>query len=263
MLDDELEGAALRPNRAEAFELIPRSHSRKWRQIGTLLVLAAVVALASFFVQPWSQNSTPGMEIATRAGEQRSISLTDGSSIVLNGSSRVRLSGADAREAELISGEALFRIRHNASRPFLVGLGDDRIQDLGTVFNVVRDGDSIGVQVADGAVSYSRGGQGIQMREGQTLEILAGGDALIGHKAPSAIGSWSGGQLIYEGVPVADVARDLSRTLGARIAVSPELALQPFTGIIRTRGSREQVIADFSSTLARHARKTEDGWLIR
>ena len=101
------------------------------------------------------------------------------------------------------------------------------------------------------------------MREGQTLEVLAGGDALIGHRAPASIGSWSGGELIYEGVPVADVVRDLGRTLGARIAVSPELALQPFTGTIKTRGPREQVIADFASTLARHPRKTEDGWLIR
>lgn len=263
MLDDELDGVAIPPNRAELFESNPRTHLRKWRQIGALMVIAAVVALTTFFAQPWSQDLAPGIELATKAGEQRAVSLADGSSIVLNGSSRVRLSGAGARQAELISGEALFRIRHNASRPFLVGLGDDRIQDLGTVFNVIRDRDAIGVQVAEGAVSYSRRGQGIQLREGQTFEVLAGGDALVGHRAPSAIGSWSGGQLIYEGVPVAEVARDLSRTLGTKISVSPELALQAFTGTIKTRGPREQVIADFSSTLARHARKTEDGWLIR
>ena len=194
MLDDELDGAAIPPNRDEIFESNPRTYPRKWRQIGALFVIAAMVALAGFLVQPWSQNSPPGIEIATKAGEQRAVSLADGSSIVLNGSSRVRLSGAGAREAELISGEALFRIRHNAGRPFFVGLGDDRIQDLGTVFNVIRDRDAIGVQVAEGAVSYSRGGQGIQLREGQTLQVLAGGDALVGHKAPSAIGSWSGGQ---------------------------------------------------------------------
>lgn len=225
--------------------------------------MAAAVVLVAFLLQPWAQHSRLGTEIATGPGEHRTVQLGDGSSVALNGSSRVRLSGESARAAELIGGEALFRIRHHADQPFVVGVGDDKIQDLGTIFNVIRDRDEISVQVAEGAVRYRRGNSALQLRAGQTLEVLAGGDALVGRKTPSTIGSWSVGELVYEDVPVAEVVKDLDRNLGVSVSVAPELALRQFTGSINVRGRPDKVIGDFSSTIAARARKTGDGWLIQ
>jgi transmembrane sensor len=219
--------------------------------------------LAIFYLEPGLQPSPPVTEVTTGPGEHRTINLADGSSVSLNGSSHIRLSGLRTQESELISGEALFRIRHRADQPFVLKVGDDRVQDLGTTFNLTRDNDQVRVEVAEGAIRYRRGDSALQLRAGQTLDVDPGGDALVGHKTPLAIGAWNTGQLVYEDAPVADVAKDLGRNLGVSVSVAPQLALQQFTGSINLKGRPDKVIADFSSTIPARARKTQDGWLIQ
>jgi transmembrane sensor len=233
----------------------------------TLRRLSAIVAIAAafgllIFLWPTDRSASPGLQITTAAGRHRTVQLADGSAITLNGNSRLWVAGTDGREAELLRGEALFNIRHDPRRPFVVHLGEDRIEDLGTAFNVVRDREILRVEVADGAVRYNRGGNGLQLHRGQTLKISPSGDAIVGHKSPSSIASWRNGQLVYEGVPVAEVAADLGRNLGVSISVAPGLALQPFTGSVHVGRQTEQVVPEFASTLSAHARKSGDGWLI-
>ena len=232
------------------------------RGIGLALAIAAAFALVAFLWQPWAQPPSLGFEVATAQGEHRTIGLADGSSVALNANSRVWFTGANVREVELLRGEALFNIRHNPQRPFVVRLGDDRIQDLGTVFNVIRDQQILKVEVANGAVSYRRGGDDLRLTAGQTVDISLAGDAVVGRKRPSAIASWRTGQLVFDAVPIADVARDLGRNLGLAISVAPNLAYQPFTGSVRIDGQPDGVVSQFASTIAAKARKTGDRWLI-
>jgi transmembrane sensor len=265
LLDGELEswvfadwdGARLIERRPNARR--PRAALRGLR---LAVPIAALFALVALLWQPWAGQPGPGFAVATAQGEHRTVRLADGSTIVLNANSRLWLAGMDRREAELLGGEALFDIRHNASDPFVVKLGDDRVEDLGTTFNVVRDGQRAKVEVAAGAVSYRRGGSGLRLNAGQTLDISADGDAIVGRKAPAAIASWRSGQLVFESVPVAEVAADLGRNLGTRISVSPGLALRPFTGSINIRAEPAQVVAQFASTVSGHARKAGGGWVI-
>ena len=232
------------------------------RRLGAIFAIVAAFALLAFLWQPASRSPRAGTEIATVSGEHRTVALGDGSSVVLNGDSRVWIASAEGREAELLRGEAVFNIRHDPKRPFALHLGEDRIEDVGTVFNVVRDQQVLRVEVADGAVRYLRGGNGLQLNAGQTLKISPLGDAIVGRKSPRAIASWQSGQLVFEAVPVAEVAADLSRNLGVSVSVAPRLAYQPFTGSIHVRSRAQQVVPEFASTLSAHARKSGDGWLI-
>jgi transmembrane sensor len=208
------------------------------------------------------RSSAPGFHIATAAGEHRTVAFADGSVVALNGNSRLWVAGTDGREAELLRGEALFKIRHDPQRPFVVRLGEDRIEDLGTTFNVVRDRQVLRVEVADGAVRYNRGGNGLQLNSGQTLKISSSGDAIVGHRSPASIASWRNDQLVYENVPVAEVAADLGRNLGVSISVAPRLAYRPFTGSVHVGRRTEQAVPEFASTLSAQARKSKEGWLI-
>jgi transmembrane sensor len=269
LLDGNLDAlaAADLADRAEIYTDWDAAASSLWarrplRRLGAILAIAAVVALFAFLWQPSSRSPGPGFEVATAAGEHRMVALGAGSTVVLNGNSRVWLASAKSREAELLSGEGLFNIRHDPKRPFVLRLGDDRIEDLGTVFNVVRDRQLLRVEVADGAVRYSRGGNGLQLNAGQTLSISLSGDPIVGRKRPSAIASWRSGQLVYEAVPVAEVAADLGRNLGVTISVSPRLAYQPFTGSVHVGRQAQVVVPEFASTISAHARKSGDGWLI-
>ena len=262
-LDDEAaRGLADRKGAPTDWQATSLSAKRPPSRIVAGIAIAAAAAFALFLWQPAAQSPGPRLEVATAAGEHRTVRLADGSVVTLNGNSRIWMAGAGAREVELVRGEALFTIRHNPRQPFVLRLGEDRVEDLGTVFNVVRDDGGLRVEVADGAVRFRRGGNGLQLTSGQTLDVSPSGDAIVARKDPSAIASWRSGQLVYQAVPVANVAADLGRNLGVRISVAPKLAYQPFTGTVRISGGAQEAVPEFASTLSAHARKSGDVWLV-
>jgi transmembrane sensor len=53
------------------------------------------------------------------------------------------------------SGKSLFRVRHDAKRLFRVQTGEVTIDDLGTTFEVAREGDRVHVSVKEGSVSVA------------------------------------------------------------------------------------------------------------
>jgi transmembrane sensor len=63
-------------------------------------------------------------QFQTKLGEQRSVTLADGSRITLNTASRVEVDlRSDGRRIHLLEGEALFEVAHDPNRPFDVRVG--------------------------------------------------------------------------------------------------------------------------------------------
>lgn len=91
---------------------------------------------------------------STGIGEQRSVALADGSVVELNTRSRIRIRFSEnAREIELLEGQALFEVAHDENRPFVVQGGDARIRALGTQFDVYRKQTGTTVTVVEGRVT--------------------------------------------------------------------------------------------------------------
>jgi transmembrane sensor len=91
---------------------------------------------------------------ATDVSEERSISLPDGSLVELNARSRIQVRMlAYERDVNLLQGEALFKVVHDAHRPFIVRSGDAVIRDLGTEFDVLRRETGTTVTVIAGRVA--------------------------------------------------------------------------------------------------------------
>lgn len=98
----------------------------------------------------------PSERFTTGVGEQRSISLPDGSVLYLNADSQVKvLYSEQERLLQMISGEALFKVQRDPSRPFRVVMDDVTVQALGTQFNIHRRTAQTTVAVIEGAVRVS------------------------------------------------------------------------------------------------------------
>lgn len=102
--------------------------------------IAAVIAgiIIGLSLQPDSADITELTSVSTLSGPNRSITLPDGTNVILNAKSQLvypeEFSG-DCRQV-FLSGEALFDVTHDKDRPFIVNVSDYRIEVLGTVFNV-------------------------------------------------------------------------------------------------------------------------------
>jgi transmembrane sensor len=127
----------------------PMRSSRRLRfAVAAGVVLAVVGASLGYFM---TRNV-----YATAVGEQRSILLADGSTIDLNGRSKVSVHlDEGTRAVDLKEGEALFRVAKDTARPFVVAANDTRVRAVGTEFAVNRRQRTLLVTVVDGTVAVS------------------------------------------------------------------------------------------------------------
>jgi transmembrane sensor len=200
--------------------------------------------------------------VETAAGERRVIALDDGSSIAMNGGSRVMLDPERPRYARLEQGEALFEIRHNSARPFEVEAGGALLRDLGTVFNVVAERRRFEVAVSEGMVLFNPAREATKLTPGMQLLKMSGGSAKVSKVGLEAVGGWRAGRLVYSGAPIGVVASDLGRSLGVSIRVEEAVASRPFSGVLSLDGKPGDVLARSAALLGLHLRRSGDGWLL-
>lgn len=233
---------------------VARPSWRRWIGGAIAAALAGAIGLGV-----WTQAPQP-YAVATAPGEQRTVTLDDGSSIVLAGASTVRLDRRDPRVATVERGEMLFRVRHDPDRPFAVRVGALRLVDLGTVFDVKTAGARTRVAVAEGAVMVDPDGAALRLDTGQA--VIAEGATLDRRSIAAAdVGSWHEGRLAYDDAPLAEVAADLSRQIGRRVVVAPAIAARTFRGTldVATVAARPALLG---TLLEVTVRQDAEGWTL-
>ena len=131
----------------------------------TVPIAACLIAFfgALLLVQPILKSSpadNPSV-MTTQLGEQRSITLEDGSIVYINTQSHLSIDySQDARLVEIVFGEALFDVKRDENRPFRVIAGRTTAEALGTQFNVRHFENATEVSVVEGQVAFERHGHG-------------------------------------------------------------------------------------------------------
>jgi transmembrane sensor len=127
----------------------PRWFRRAWPAVAATALLA-VTALTLLHLQ------SPRNVYSTARGEQRSILLSDGSTIDLNARSSVRVRfDSRGRHVDLIQGQALFHVAKDARRPFIVAVNGTRVRAVGTQFDINQRRHALVVTVVEGTVAVS------------------------------------------------------------------------------------------------------------
>ncbi len=233
-----------------------------WHQRRGFFAIAAGVALA-VVATPYLLSGRSLEEFSTRPGETRDIALGDGSHIILNGDTKLKLDRKSNRFAELASGEALFSIRHDSAKPFEVQIGDATLRDIGTIFNVRHDDGELDVAVSDGAVQYNPDGEGLTVPAGNWLQIANGQRVPIVKAIDKAsVAGWRTGILTYQEQRLSILAADLSRSLGTKVTVSPDIANRQFSGSIRVERDQSLLFSRLEALLAIHATHSDKGWQL-
>jgi transmembrane sensor len=235
----------------------PRHGRRRWWTSGAIAASAAT--LVGFFV---IDRMPDPFVVETAARATRTIRLDDGSTIAMNGATRLVLDRKNGRVATLERGEALFAVRHDAARPFRVRVGDSEVVDIGTAFVVVRDDGITRLGVSEGVVDFDHGRNAVRLTAGRGLTLSdAKGTIDVAAVDPNAVGAWRSGRLLYTGTPLRDVAADLSRSLGVTIGVAPEIAARRFRGTIALSGLGNDPSA-IAPLLQVNMRRSGLGWIM-
>jgi len=224
--------------------------------------IAASIAIA-IFVGLGIMQTGNSYTVATAPGQTRTVTLETGDRIELNGATELTLDHDLPRFAVIEQGEATFTVQHDPDAPFIVQIGENRVEDLGTVFNIARGPTGIRVAVAEGTVVYNPDRQAVKLTAGQSLRDAADATELVVRPVePGAVGSWRTGRLSYVAAPMAEVASDLSRAIGKDVILAPELSDRPFSGTITVDANRQQMFGDLADLLDLQVSQDERGWIL-
>ncbi len=239
-LADALQAAAKRCGRLSDEQV--RSLRRR-RRSAIAAIATAPVAIALLFVGAGSFSGKPTAVpvstrmFATRAGERTTATLADGSTVSLNGATRLRVIYADGqRRAELLAGQAFFDVRHDVSRPFVVRAGASETRVLGTAFDLDLTRTQVALAVYRGAVGFDPVGtpRGVVVRAGYRSAVR-GGVAAAPTRFDPVLPDWRKGWIDTAGMRLDDLVEILDRQGGVRIARPAEpLASTTVFGRFRT-----------------------------
>lgn len=210
--------------------------------------LSAAVALLAIVSAVWMGLHDGAASYRTAVGEQRVVKLADGSIVTLNTRSHVKVRlEKEQRSVELIRGEALFDVAHDAERPFRVLAGATVVQAIGTQFNVYRTESGTTVSVVEGIVEVSSRasdsgrfggasptvGTPERLTAGQQAQLSAEG-AMV-HQAPAEIDrvvAWRERRLIFRSEPLAAIAAEFNRYNDTQLLiVGPATSARRVTGV--------------------------------
>jgi len=114
-----------------------RGRSVRWLTGWHIAMPATALAASAAAVLLLGQPAPAGQILQTQLGEMRRATLSDGTVVLLNTNSRLRVAfRKHAREITLIKGQARFDVAHDTSRPFRVTAGAMSVTAVGTAFDV-------------------------------------------------------------------------------------------------------------------------------
>ncbi|MDB5364218.1 MAG: fecR family protein [Rhodospirillales bacterium] len=198
-----------------------RATHRPWMALAACLLLLAV---AGWWREEIWAPSPVELHYAAAQGEQKRVTLPDGSSVLLDADSQL-VAKFERRErvVQLMRGQALFDVAHDAARPFIVRARGGEIRAVGTEFDVQLTDSGVDVTLLQGAVlvapPYASSKDEPPRREPRQIARLAPGQQVsyrdelsaIRTVDPSIAVTWREGRPSYLNRPLGAVIADLRR----------------------------------------------------
>jgi transmembrane sensor len=178
-------------------------------------------------------------EYATSTGEQRIVTLADGTRVELNSRTRLTVRFTERqRDVALLEGQAMFTVARDPRRPFVVRSRNLAVRAVGTAFDVDLKGKTTTVTVVDGRVD---------VRSADTSSpaplLVDAGEQVIATEQPQkplrasranvlAATAWTHGALVFEGSRLEEVIEEFNRHNERQIVLAdPVLGDMQLSGV--------------------------------
>ena len=206
---------------------------RRW-VIGGAAAATVVAGLGGAVV--WARRVA---KYETVTGEIRRLPLNDGSTAIINTSSRVDVRfEPGARHVVVNRGQAWFDVAKDPDRPFIVEAGKIRVQAIGTAFSVYRRDGGADIVVSEGVVKVWS-----EAAPTASLAISAGSGAFVAndaavrfhHETPSQSLAWRTGEIELSATALSQAISEFNRYNQRRLVLGDlSLSDRQFDGVFRT-----------------------------
>lgn len=189
--------------------------------------------------------------LETGRGKQLSVTLSDGTSVWLNASSKIvfpaRFAGVQ-REVS-IDGEAYFEVAPNKKSPFIVNTDGQQVKVLGTHFNVrnYKEEGAKSVTLLEGAVEVRGSDKNnipVVLKPSEQLVQLNGiskPNVRMLADATSVI-AWKDGDFYFEDAGAEAIVKELERWYPVSIGIKQQDSTKRISGRIKRTDSMKEVV---------------------
>ncbi len=222
--------------------------------VAVLLVIGVAATLN--LVEPFetrSETMTSPVVLSVEKGSSLETALDDGSVVHLNTDTIVNVDFSDqVRSVRLLRGEALFDVRKDPERPFLVVVGDRIVRAIGTAFVVRIDDRQLAVTVTEGEIRLEDRGSGLvgssdsESAADRELLYLNAGQRVVfdAHEIRQLDNldtneierqtAWIRGDFVFDGDTLAHIVAEITRYNAISISMQPELREMRMGGTFKT-----------------------------
>ncbi|MBD77352.1 MAG: hypothetical protein CL840_00260 [Crocinitomicaceae bacterium] len=209
-----------------------------WLKVAASVIVLLGLSVSFWFIQDYS-NSPELIVTSTSFGEQKNITLPDGSEVTLNANSSLEYPKTFTQEHREVSlnGEALFHVTKDAKRPFSVESNGLNTTVLGTTFNVSSYQDDAMVQVSliEGSVRVSEGETKMVLKPGeQSTYHIESSEMTKSVFDSSSVLAWLNRDLILSNTSFTQVQKIVERKYGVKLIFKDaEIASYKVSGTFR------------------------------
>ena len=225
--------------------------------------LVLVVLTVALVISPFNNNQAIYI---TAIGEQKTITLSDGSTLKLNTNSQLRVDYSKSRRGiYLMQGEAYFEVVHALNRPFEVYTGTGVVRAVGTAFSVYLNNEQVEVFVNEGIVEVDKLLPIAEQGNTQTTittqasvvakanRVLAGSKATFNQHTPLQLAldenvvieaqlAWRKGALVFSQERLQNLVDEISRYTSTRIIITDSEARDIRVGGLFEVGNTDAVL---------------------
>lgn len=198
--------------------------------------------------------------VSTPRGGTYQVQLPDGSKVWLNAASSLTytspLKGQEKYRNVKLSGEAYFEVMKDKNHPFVVTTDKQKIEVLGTHFNVSAYNDELSVKTTllEGSVKVApitttgNTTKGITLQPNQQSEISANGISVHTVYADDVI-DWKNGEFSFSSESLESIMKKVSRWYDVEVVYTDkQIGNKPFSGFISKYEKVSQVLCLLEAT---------------
>jgi ferric-dicitrate binding protein FerR (iron transport regulator) len=210
-LYDNTEISASEVNVDDAWEsLRNKIEGKKSKSTPWLRIAASITVLIGISYFLWTLSTTPDQVNIASLDEKINVTFPDGSNGVLNKNSSFSfLEKFGDERIVTFEGEAYFDIK-KSQKPFIIEMGEVKVQVLGTAFNLQTSEEKIELIVERGLVAFNKDGEQTKVAAGlKAVYSKSDNTVAFSENSISNVASWIDSKLEFDD-PFTVVVQDLS-----------------------------------------------------
>ena len=205
----------------------PAGVSRRMVLVGSAVLAVAGVATLGF-------ERAEAVEYTTGVGEQRRVTLDDGSRVMLDTATTIRfVAEPKSRKLALISGRINIDIAADP-RPFVIDAGKRRAVATAAQLDVRRDGEAFTVTALAGSAQISEGSTDRMVSAGERMALSNDQAITVDQPELRDLTAWQTGRLAFRNETLATAVAEMNRYSNRPLVVDdPDTAQLRLSGVYR------------------------------